>query len=76
MLEQAQAWTAWGALALDRYLDQHPDALRDPPSDCSLALARLLHLVAAAGHPVAAPACSICGRSDRSYWSAVPFPEV
>lgn len=64
-LEQAQAWTAWGALALDRYLDQHPDALRDPPSDCPLALARLLHLLAAAGHPVTAPACSICGRSDR-----------
>jgi hypothetical protein len=64
-LEQAQAWTAWGALALHRYLDQHPDALRLPPPDCPLALARLLHLLAAAGHPVTAPACSICGRSDR-----------
>ncbi|GAB3436425.1 hypothetical protein [Actinophytocola sediminis] len=64
-LEQAQAWTAWGALALHRYLDQHPDALRVPPPDCPLALARLLLLLAAAGHPVTAPACSICGRSDR-----------
>lgn len=64
-LEQAQAWTAWGALALHRYLDQHPEALRVPPPDCPLVLARLLHLLAAAGHPVTAPACSICGRSDR-----------
>ena len=64
-LEQAQAWTAWGALALHRYLDRHPDALRVPPLDCPLALARLLHLLAAAGHPVTAPSCSICGRSDR-----------
>jgi hypothetical protein len=65
LLEKARAWTSRGAQALDRYLTQHPTALDDPPSDCPMALNRLLLLVAAAGYSVAVLACVLCGRSDR-----------
>jgi hypothetical protein len=65
LLDQARAWTSRGAQALDRYLTQHPTALTAPPSDCPMALSRLLNLVAAAGYSVAVLACAICGRSDR-----------
>src|SRR5207248_6406717 len=65
LLDQARAWTSWGAQALDRYLTLHPTALADPPPDYPLALARLLQGVAAAGYPVSVPACTLCGRSDK-----------
>lgn len=72
LLEQARAWTSWGAQALDRYLTQHPMALTDPPADCPRALARLLQLVAAAGYPVTVLTCAVCGRSDRALECRTP----
>jgi hypothetical protein len=76
LLDQARAWTSWGARALDRYLAQHPAALTNPPPDCPMALAWLLQLVAAAGYPVSSWVMLVsCRRREPAlHWAESGWP--
>ena len=76
--------------ALHNYLSAYPDALRAGDSEAPAAVLHLVHLLASAGYPVTAAACTGCGRVDtrlirrgptgRVYSSAwyelVPAPSI
>lgn len=63
-LATAQAGRPQQIRGIERHITEFPDAFTSQSSQCPAAFDRLLRALATAGHAVAVPACTGCGRTD------------